>query len=109
VQHRHVCALHISYNKLVALPAELAHLECLTLIGIDELARPPNSSFPRLTASNCADATHNEIAEVHEQVCTLPRLNVLELAFNRLQRLPDDLGKLTSLDRLTLQVAHARA
>lgn len=107
MQHRHVCALHISYNKLVALPAELAHLECLTLIG--ELARPPNSSFPRLTASNCADATHNEIAEVHEQVCTLPRLNALELAFNRLQRLPDDLGKLTSLDRLTLQVAHARA
>ena len=45
---------------------------------------------------------------MHELVCTLPRLGALELAFNCLRRLPDVVSKLTSLDRLTLQVrAHA--
>jgi len=113
LQHRHVTALHVSYNKLAALPAELARLEALTLLGTCPHAgrAPPGAPLrPRaaLTASGRADATHNKISEVHELVCTLPRLGALELAFNCLRCLPDGVGKLTSLDRLTLQVcAHA--
>jgi len=57
-----------------------------------------------LSALTMLDASNNEIEDIHEEALRLPRLEELELAFNRLSVLPPSLGDLTVLRRLTLQV-----
>jgi hypothetical protein len=57
-----------------------------------------------LILQKLTDVSHNEITSIHEDVCSLSRLKVLEAGFNCLAVLPDSIGNLASLDRLTLQV-----
>lgn len=75
-------ALTISLNDIVELPAEMCLLSALTSL----------------------DASNNEIGHIHAAALHLPHLQELGLAFNRLVDLPNDLGNLTTLHRLTLQV-----
>jgi len=61
------------------------------------------------TATHCnhttpIDASYNKLQVMHQDICSLIALTVLELAFNRLPLLPTSLGHVP-LHRLTLQVS----
>ncbi|ETV77396.1 hypothetical protein H257_08819 [Aphanomyces astaci] len=100
---RDLVKLDLSYNDLVAVPADVEQLQALTWLKLkqNQLTDIP-PQLASLTSLVYLDLSNNKLHEASSFLGSLVRLRELSLSANVLTSLPDTLGLLVHLETLAL-------